>query len=65
MAAPHVDVDLAALDSRAGIQDGVDAVVVRLRGVDLDDRTERQQGRIGRRYAGLSRNTRRLIRPSQ
>ena len=47
VAAPHVDVDVAALDRRAGIHDGVDAVVPLAQSIDLDDRADRQQVGVG------------------
>ena len=47
VAAPHVDVDVAPLDRRAGVHDRVDAVVALAQPVDLDDRPDRQQIRVG------------------
>ena len=41
-AAPHVDVELVALHLRAGVHDGVDAVVLIRLEVGLDDRADRQ-----------------------
>ena len=59
VAAPHVDVDLAPLDRRAGVQHGVDAVVLRRQRIDLDDGADRQQlrGRRRRRRSAPRRRT--------
>ena len=48
VAAPHVDVDVAALHLRAGVHDRVDAVVLLAQPVDLDDRPDREQVRVRR-----------------
>ena len=47
VAIPHVNVDVAALDGRARVHHRVDAVVALAQAIDLDDRTDRQQVRIG------------------
>ena len=52
VAAPHVDVDVAALDLGAGIHDRVDTVVLLAEPVDLDDRADRQDVRVGGGNAG-------------
>ena len=50
--APHVDVDVAALDLGAGIHDRVDTVVLLAEPVDLDDRADWQDVRVGGGNAG-------------
>jgi hypothetical protein len=45
--APHVDVDVAALDLGTRVHDGVDAVVAVAEALDLDDGTDRQDVRVG------------------
>src|SRR5262245_35265749 len=46
IAAPHVDVHMAALYPGSGVHDGVDAVVALPQRVDLDDRPDREEVRI-------------------
>ncbi len=48
VAAPHVDVDVPALHFRAGVHDRVDAVVLLAQPVDLDDRPDGEDVRVGR-----------------
>ena len=48
IAIPHVNVDMPSLHGRSGIHDRVDTVVSVTESIDLDDRTDREQIRVGR-----------------
>ena len=52
VAAPHVEVDPASLDFRAGVEDGVDAAETFRDAFDVNDGALGQQGRVGGRDTG-------------
>ena len=64
VAAPDVDVEVPAVDLRAGVHDRVDAVVAVRQPVDLDDRADRQQVGVGGGDARAHVDPRRGRRPS-
>ena len=52
VAAPHVEIEEAALHLRAGVHHGVHAVVAIVADGDVEHAADRQQRRIGRGDAG-------------
>jgi hypothetical protein len=63
VATPDVDINLVALDRRSRVENGVHAVVPGIPGFNVNDRSQREHGRIGGCCAVLDGHTGRRCGP--